>query len=228
MEYRILNQPAASALELSLNRGEQIISESGAMISMTPGFHLETTTHTRNGGGIFKGVKRLLVGESFFVSQFDAHQDNQMLVLAPALAGDIVRHRLDVGNLIVQESSWLASTESIDFDISFQGLGKALFSSEGVFWIRCSGQGDIFLNSFGAIYEVEVNGSHVVDTGHIVAFEDTLEFTLGKASSGWISSFTSGEGIITRFQGRGKVYCQTHNPPNFGSILGPMVRPIRR
>ena len=175
MEFRILNQPAASALELQLNRGDRIISESGAMISMTSGFQLETTTHTRGGGGIFKGVKRLLSGESFFVSQFDATQDAQTLVLAPTLAGDVVHHRLELGNLVVQGSSWLASTEGIDIDLSFQGIGKALFSSEGVFWIKCSGQGDVFLNSFGAIYEVEVDGGYVVDTGHIVAFEDTLE-----------------------------------------------------
>ena len=227
MEFRILNQPAASALELQLNRGDRIISESGAMISMTSGFQLETTTHTRGGGGIFKGVKRLLSGESFFVSQFDATQDAQTLVLAPTLAGDVVHHRLELGNLVVQGSSWLASTEGIDIDLSFQGIGKALFSSEGVFWIKCSGQGDVFLNSFGAIYEVDVDGGYVVDTGHIVAFEDTLEFNLGKSSKGWISSFMSGEGLVAKFQGRGKVYCQTHNPPNFGSILGPMVRPIR-
>ena len=140
MQFRILNQPAASALELQLNNGERITTESGAMISMTSGFHLETTTHTRGGGGLFKGVKRLLSGESFFVSQFDAHQDNQTVVLAPALAGDIVHHRLDFGNLVVQGSSWLASTEGIDIDLSFQGIGKALFSSEGVldkvFWTR--------------------------------------------------------------------------------------------
>ena len=79
--------------------------------------------------------------------------------------------------------------EGIDIDLSFQGIGKALFSSEGVFWIKCSGQGDIFLNSFGAIYEIEVDGGYVVDTGHIVAFEDSLEFNIGKSSSGWISSF---------------------------------------
>ena len=194
MQFRILNQPAASALELQLNEGERITTESGAMISMTSGFHLETTTHTRGGGGLFKGVKRLLSGESFFVSQFDAHQDNQTVVLAPALAGDIVHHRLDFGNLVVQGSSWLASTEGIDIDLSFQGIGKALFSSEGVFWIKCSGQGDVFLNSFGAIYEINVDGGYVVDTGHIVAFEDSLEFNIGKSSSGWISSFMSGEG----------------------------------
>ena len=127
MEFRILNQPAASALELKLNRGERIITESGAMISMTSGFHLETTTHTRGGGGLLKGVKRLLSGESFFVSQFDASQDDQTLVLTPTLAGDVVHHRLDVGNLVVQGSSWLASTEGIDIDLSFQGLGKAFF-----------------------------------------------------------------------------------------------------
>ena len=131
MQFRILNQRPHRRLSFSSTTAS-ITTESGAMISMTSGFHLETTTHTRGGGGLFKGVKRLLSGESFFVSQFDAHQDNQTVVLAPALAGDIVHHRLDFGNLVVQGSSWLASTEGIDIDLSFQGIGKALFSSEGV------------------------------------------------------------------------------------------------
>ena len=193
------------------------------MISMTSGFHLETTTHTRGGGGLFKGVKRLLSGE-LFVSQFDAHQDNQTVVLAspwPVISSTIALTW--VIWLFKAQAGWRQPKASTLISLSRES-GRRL--SEGVFWIKCSGQGDIFLNSFGAIYEIEVDGGYV-DTGHIVAFEDSLEFNIGKSSSGWISSIMSGEGLVAKFRGRGKVYCQTHNPPNFGSTLGPMVKPIR-
>jgi uncharacterized protein (TIGR00266 family) len=94
-----------------------------------------------------------------------------------------------------------------------------------MFWVKCSGTGDVLLNSFGAIHEIEVNGEYVVDTGHIVAFDDTLQFNLGKAGSSWIGSFLGGEGLVCKFKGQGKLYCQSHNPPSFGKLLGPKLRP---
>ena len=70
----------------------------------------------------------------------------------------------------------MASVGDIEIDTTWQGLGTALFGGEGIFWVQCSGQGDVLVNSFGAIYEVEVDGEYVVDTSHIVAYEDTLNF----------------------------------------------------
>jgi uncharacterized protein (AIM24 family) len=81
------------------------------------------------------------------------------------------------------------------------------------------------LSSFGAIYEVSVTGEYVVDSGHIVAFEDTLQFTMGKASKSLVGSFLGGEGLVCKFSGQGKLYCQSHNPPSFGKLLGPKLRP---
>ena len=94
-----------------------------------------------------------------------------------------------------------------------------------MFWVKCSGTGDVLLNSFGAIYEVEVDGKHIVDTGHIVAYDDSLSFRARKATDSWIGSYFSGEGLVCEFSGRGKVYCQTHNPPSFGQAIGPNLKP---
>ena len=98
-------------------------------------------------------------------------------------------------------------------------------SGEGLFWVKCTGVGDVFLNSFGAIYEVDVNGEYTVDTGHIVAFEDTLQFNVGKAGASLIGSMLGGEGLVCKFQGQGKLYCQSHNPPSFGKALSPDLKP---
>jgi uncharacterized protein (AIM24 family) len=80
------------------------------------------------------------------------------------------------------------------------------------------------LSSYGAIYPVEVNGEHIVDTGHIVAFDETLKFTLSKAGKSWVGSFLGGEGLVCKFQGVGVVWCQSHNAPSFGGVLGPMLK----
>lgn len=226
MQYELLARPASTVAKLLLQDGEAFTCEVGAMISMTPGFNVETTSRNKGGGGgIMKGLKRMFAGENFFLNHFTATYPNQSLIIGPQLAGDIVYHPLRAGSLIVQGSSWLASSIGVEIDATWQGLGKALFSGERMFWVRCSGAGDIFLSSFGAIYEVQVDGEYIVDTGHIVAYEDTLQFSIRKATNGLISSFLSGEGFVCKFQGQGKLYCQSHNPPSFGQLLGPKLRP---
>lgn len=197
------------------------------MIAMSDGLDVETSSRTRGSGrgSIMRGLKRMFAGESFFLNHFTARAPDQTLILGPGLLGDVVHHRLRGGTLIVQGSSWLASGPGVEIDASFQGLGKALFSGEAIFWVKCSGTGDLLLNSFGAIYEVQVDGGYVVDTGHIVAFEDSLTFSIGKAGASLIGSFLGGEGLVCKFEGRGTLYCQSHNPPSFGAVLGPKLSP---
>ncbi len=225
MHAEILERPSASVIKLTLQQSETIVCEVGAMVAMSTGFTVETSASKKGGGGFWGGVKRMVAGENYFLNHFTATAPNQNLILGPGLCGDIVHHTLRGGSLIVQGSSWLASGPGIAIDASFQGLGKALFSGEGVFWVKCSGDGDVFINSFGAIYEVPVDGTYIVDSGHIVAFEDTLQFDVSKVGTSWIQSFLSGEGLVCHFRGKGKLYCQSHNPPSFGKLLGPLLRP---
>ena len=226
MQYEILSRPAASAAKLTLDAGESVTCEVGAMIAMSAGFTVETTSRKKGGGGgLIKGLKRILSGENLFLNHFTATAPNQTLIIGPGLLGDIIHHPMKGGTVVVQGSSWLASGIGIDIDATWQGLGKALFSGERMFWVKCSGSGDLFLNSFGAIYPVDVAGEYVVDTGHIVAFEDTLQFHIGKASKSLVGSFLGGEGLVCKFSGQGRLYCQTHNPPNFGKLLGPKLKP---
>jgi uncharacterized protein (TIGR00266 family) len=226
MQYEILSRPAASAAKLTLDAGESVTCEVGAMIAMSAGFTVETTSRKKGGGGgLIKGLKRILAGENLFLNHFTATAPNQTLFIGPGLLGDIIHYPMNGGTVVVQGSSWLASGTGIDIDATWQGLGKALFSGERMFWVKCSGAGDLFLNSFGAIYPVDVAGEYVVDTGHIVAFEDTLQFHIGKASKSLVGSFLGGEGLVCKFSGQGRLYCQSHNPPNFGKLLGPKLKP---
>mgnify|MGYP001081726086 CR=1 FL=1 len=226
MDVTILSRPAGTAAQIKLTAGESVTAEAGAMIAMSSGITVETTSRKKGGSAsIVKGLKRMFAGESFFLNHFTAQQPGQSLLLGPSLLGDLVLHRLAGGSLVVQGSSWLASEVNVEIDATWQGFGKALFSGEGMFWVKCSGAGDVLLNSFGAIYEIDVKDGYVVDTGHIVAFEDTLRFNIGKAGASLIGSFLGGEGLVCKFSGQGKLYCQSHNPPGFGKLLGPLLRP---
>jgi uncharacterized protein (TIGR00266 family) len=226
MEADITCKPAASVAKVTLQPGQTLTAEVGSMVAMTPQVQVETSSHKKGGGGGFMaGLKRMMSGENFFLNHFTAQAPNQTLYIAPGLMGDVIKHTIRSGALVVQGSCWLASDATVDVDATFQGLGKALFAGAGVFWVRCSGQGDVLLSSFGAIYVVEVEDGYVVDTGHIVAFEDTLSFNITKAADTWLGSLLGGEGLVCRFSGRGRLYCQSHNPNSFGKLLGPELKP---
>ncbi len=193
------------------------------MIAMSGDMGIETTTHKKGSGGIFKAMKRMIAGESFFLNHFTAGPTGGELWLATTLPGDMMAYDLRGENLIVQGGSYVCSEAGVEIDLGWQGL-KSLFSGEGVFWLHLKGNGKAVINSFGAIYPVEVDGETIVDTGHIVAFNETLDFDITKAGASWISSFLGGEGLVCKFRGRGTVWCQSHNAPGFGKALGPLLR----
>ena len=222
-----LSSPSAGRFAtITMNDGDVFTSEVGAMIAMDTGITVETTSRQRGAsGGIMKGIRRMFSGESFFLNHFTAHGSDQRLMLGPKLVGDIAGHTLNGNSLIVQGFSWMGSSAGISIDTTWAGFSNAILSGEGVFWVNCSGTGDVLMNAFGAIYSIEVDGEYVVDTGHIVAFEDTLSFKPGKAADSWLSSIFGGEGLVSKFSGKGKIYCQTHNPRNFGRLVGPQLKP---
>lgn len=219
MEIEILNKPDSSIAHVQLQRNEELIAEAGAMISMSDFIEVSTTLRQGSGGGIMGGLKRMLAGESLFLSTFRSYQSDGEVFLAPHLMGDLIVHEIKRQELVVQSGSYLASGSGIDLDLGFPGF-KSVFSGEGLFWLNISGNGPVILSSFGGIYDIDVRGQYIVDTSHIVAFEKSLDFEITKPGSSWLGAFLGGEGFVCRFSGHGKLYCQTHNSGNFGSQIG--------
>lgn len=217
-------QPGSTAAEVKLSAGEEFTAEAGAMIAMSPDMGITTTTYKKQSGNILKSLKRMISGESFFLNHYKAGQAGGTVWLGTTMAGDMMERQLNGETLIVQGGSYVASTPDIDIDLSWQGF-KNVISKEGLFWLKIKGQGTVVLNSFGAIYPIHVDGEHIVDTGHIVAFEETLNFSLTKAGKSWLSSILGGEGLVCKFKGKGTVWVQSHNTSSFGSILGPRLKP---
>lgn len=224
MQVEIVHGPGNSAAKIRLAGGESCTAEAGAMIAMSGDMRVETTTHQKGKGSLLKAVKRLMARESVFLNHFTAGAQGGDLYLATTLAGDMMVYELKNENLIVQGGSFVACEPSVNIDMGWQGF-KSLFAKEGLFWLHLNGTGKIVVNSFGAIYPIEVDGEHIVDTGHIVAFHETLNFKLSKAGKSWVSSILGGEGLVAKFNGRGTVYCQSHNPMSFGRALGPKLKP---
>lgn len=226
MQIDFIHQPGNTAARIVLAGGETLTTEGGAMIAMSGHLHVETTTHKKGSGGFIKAVKRMFAGESLFLNHFSAVHEAGELWLGSALAGDMMRYELDGESLIVQAGSFVACEHGVNMDMGWQGF-KNLLSGESMFWLCMSGKGQLILNSFGAIYPIEVDGEYIVDTGHIVAFNETLDFTLTKAGKSWLSSLLGGEGLVCKFKGRGTVWCQSHNSKSFGNSLSSGLKPRR-
>ena len=200
MKYELLHQPDSAIAHIQMEPNEEIVAEAGAMIAMSGFIQANTTLRQGKSGGILGGLKRMAAGESLFLSIFRSGGSAGEIYLAPRLVGDILAYQLDGSQeLVVQSTGYMASSGGVDIDLGFQGF-KSFFSGEAIFWLQISGTGVVFLSSFGGIYTIDVDGEYVVDTGHIVAFERSLDFSITKAGAGWIGAFLGGEGLVCRFR----------------------------
>ena len=132
-----------------------------------------------------------------------------------------MQRTLSGDSLIFTAGSFMACTPDIKLSTRFGGL-RGMFSGEGAFFIECSGSGELFFNSFGAIMEKDVEGSLIVDTGNVVAWEPALDYELPRAAS--IRSFLFSDQILMRFSGQGKLWVQSRTP----RTLADWVYPFRR
>ncbi len=215
--------PAYTMLTLHLDPGESVKAEPGAMVAQK-GVEMETGM---GGGGLFGGFKRMLGGESFFVNTFTAGATGGWVSLSPPIPGDIHSMPLHPGeNLFLQGSSFLACTVDVETDTKFQGL-KGVFSGESLFFLRAFSQGaggTVFFDSYGAIKKLNVDSGEelVVDTGHVVAFTEGMEYTIGKVG-GFRSLIAGGEGLVMKFHGRGQVWVQSRNMLGLAERLIPFL-----
>ncbi len=208
-----------------LESGEKVMAEAGAMVTQDAHIKMETSATNKKGiGGLLKGLGRaFLTGESFFRNTFTAQDAPGEVTFAPGLPGDILIHEMTGQDLIIQQSAYMASSTDVEIETKWGGF-KGLIGQRNMFWIRAFGNGPLALNAFGAIKEIDVDGSFIVDTGHIVAFEPSLSFKIKRVGS-WFSTFFSSEGFVCRFTGTGKLFIQTRNPSEFGSLVGPKLPP---
>ncbi len=223
MKYQILYPEAFPIIECELNRGERIKAESDAMIAMDETIDVEGKMQGEGVGGVLKGLARkFLADESFFFQELIASRGAGKVLLGHAIPGGITDVELDGSyGLMVQKNGFLAGTEGINVDTKMQNLSKGFLSGEGFFILHINGKGTVFVSSYGVIHPINIEAGRevVIDNGHLVAWPDYMEYNVEKASKGWISSFTSGEGLVCRFRGPGVVLIQTRNPGSFGSWI---------
>lgn len=217
-------RPAQAMARVVLEHGEAIRAESGAMVGMSTNVHMETAAT----GGVMGGLKRMFGGESFFQNTFTAQNGQGEVLLAHSLCGDMATLEMTQAGYFIQSTSYIASSPWVQCDTKVGGF-KTFFAGEGVFVLKATSPqpGQVIVGAFGGIQELVCDGSIVIDTGHLVAWDATLEYSVGKSGSGWIASFLSGEGLVCHFRGQGRIWIQTRNPAEYGSMMGRLLPPRR-
>ena len=202
-------------LKVDLQQGESIKAESGAMVSMSNTVEVEGKLE----GGVLGGLGRMFAGEKFFFQTLNASGGDGNVLLAPTSLGAIQAIEMDgTTSYKLQKDGFFAGSQSLEISTKAQNLTKGLFSGEGFFILDVSGKGTLFVSSLGAIHPIELAPGEevIVDNAHLVAWPDSVDYRIEKASKGWVSSITSGEALVCRFTGPGKIYIQTRNPRGFG------------
>ena len=226
MKYEILYPEAFPVVECHLEKGESIKAESDAMIAMSPTIDVEG----RMDGGLLRGLARkFLSGESLFFQELIARRGAGTVLFGHAQIGGIMDVELDGSyGLTIQKDGFLASTQGIDIETKTQNLFQGFLSGEGFFVLNARGRGTVFVSSYGVIHPINLDEGEevIIDNGHLVAWPDYMNYKIERASNGWISSLTSGEGVVCRFRGPGVVLIQTRNPNSFEAQLEKRIKSI--
>ncbi|MDM7275709.1 MAG: TIGR00266 family protein [Thermoprotei archaeon] len=214
VEYLIDKRPAYSVLKVKLNPGESLTLESGAYL-----LHKGEVDVSTGAGGILSGIARsILGGESVFMNTFRARSPSEIWA-APGVPGDIVAVDMRGETLYVQGSSYLGHIGDMSVSVGYRGL-KGLLAERQLFWLKISGRGTLFINSFGAIEEITlgIGERMTLDNGHFVAMDASLKWNARKL--GGIKTFIAGgEGIVFDIEGPGRLWVQSRVLPWFASLL---------
>ena len=224
MKYEIKYKPSYAMLLVTLDQGETITAEAGAMTYMDPTIE----AHTRKREKSLLGTLGLSIigGQSFWVNDYTATSGQGEAAFAAAPVGDIETLEVKPNQgYIIQKSAYIASTQGVDLDVKWEGFTRGLFG-QGLFMLKATGNGNLFINTFGAIdkHTLQPNQTLIVDNFHLVAFSNTCTYKVTKFG-GLKETLLGGEGLVTQITGPGDVHIQTKNLQEFVEWLWTLLEP---
>ena len=221
MDYKIIGK-TVPVVEVELNRGETMYTQSGGMAYQTEGIEMKTNAR----GGIMKSIGRAFAGESMFMANYTATKDNAKVAFATTIPGNIVPINLSEAKdgVVLQKGAFLCAESTVDTKVAFtKRFTSGLFGGEGFILQKAEGKGMVFLEVDGDPIEKELAPGEVlkVDTGNVVAFEPTVSYEI-ETVKGLGNIFLGGEGLfLTRLVGPGRVILQSQN---FGDFAGRVLK----
>ncbi len=207
MKYDIRYKPAFAAVFVTLQPGESLMSEPGAMASMDGAL---TVTTQLAGDLVFALLRKFLGGESLFINRFsNSDRSPHEVVLTQPNIGDIAVIPLEDSSICVQPGAYIAHIGDVKIGVQWAGFSSWL-AREGLFKLKLSGKGRVFLGTYGGFTKTHIDGSFIVDSGHLVAYDPSISMNI-QLAGGLIGSVTSGEGLVNRLTGSGDIYLQSRS-----------------
>ena len=207
MESEIIGKPSFAYVNVVLAPGESLVAQPDAMSSMDADLDLQAKLN----GGILGGLlRKYLGGESLFINHFTNNTAApRRLTLVQKTPGDIDCVDLNGDTIYFQPGAYLCSTPGVQLSLKWAGLASFI-GGEGLFKLKLTGTGRVWYGCYGALLEKEVDGEVIVDSSHLVAYRDGIRLKV-QLSGGIFSSFFSGEGLVTRVEGKGRIVIQTRS-----------------
>ncbi|MFC7058702.1 TIGR00266 family protein [Halovenus salina] len=221
MEYEFTHKPSYTHLIVTLDAGESVVAEPGAMVGHSANVSIETGTSR---DGLLSSAKSLLGGESAFANEFTAEGGQGQVTLAPPTPGDVNSHDLRDETLYSTDGSFLAATEGIDIDSEIGGL-KSMLGEASLTPLALKGTGTAFIDAYGGLEKLELAAgeSYVLDNEHLIAWDDRIDYSVTRVGD-LKSTVLSGEGLVFEFTGPGTAWYQTRDMDAFASIIAPYVQ----
>lgn len=215
MNFKLEGKPAFAHIHVDIEPGETFIAEADAMASMSADLDMQAKLN----GGFFKGlVRKFLGGESLFINHFKNNGTKTMsITVTQPTPGDIMQKDISNEVIYLQPGAYICSTPDVKVKTVWAGL-MSWIGGEGLFRLRVSGNGTFFFGAYGSLLEKEIDGEFIVDTSHLVSYDPSIKIKQ-QLSGGLISSITSGEGLVTRLEGKGKIIIQTRSISGLTSWL---------
>lgn len=220
-------------LHVSMQRGDKIYCESGAMVMMDASLDLKG----KMGGGFGAALMRTFAnGESFFQQHIEAVRGDGDCLLSPAMPGAMEVVEVGKNRYLLNDGAFVAATSGVELKVRTQNIGNALFGQSGGFFLmEASGQGQLAVSGFGSMFQLNVEPGKdvIIDNAHVVCWDANLHYeisvTTGSSSGGGlggmlgnlVNSATSGEGIVLRFSGTGKIFICSRNRKSFIELFKP-------
>lgn len=220
MDAEFTHRPSYTHLIVTLDPGESIIAEPGAMVGHSTNVTMETGTSR---DGLLSSAKSMLGGESIFANEFVAEGGPGKVSLAPPTPGDVMEHSLENETLYTVDGAFLAATEDVDIDSEIGGI-KSVLAGASLTPLALKGTGTAFIDAYGGLerLDLEAGESYVLDNEHLIAWDDEIDFTT-KRVGGLKSTILGGEGLVFEFTGPGTAWYQTRDIDALVSVLAPRL-----
>lgn len=226
MNYECVGDVGFQMAKIFLGNGETVKIENGAMVYMQDVAMEGKLNSSKKGlGGLLGSIGRSLVsGESMFITQVKGTAQDGVVAIAPSVPGKITKLSVGARQYRLNDGAFFACDDTVNYKMQKQNLSQAFFGgSGGLFVMETEGQGDILVSSFGDLIELECTSAKpiTIDNEHVVAWDASLSYSIEVASGTF--GFTTGEGLVNKFTGNGKVMIQTRNVHSLSEAIRPFL-----